>query len=249
MSDRSDYLPKIHYESLATHETTYWWHVTRINLAEKVIKEHLPIPSDLNVLDYGCGTGGFLSEMNNRLKFKSCCGVDASQQAISYARKYGDFYARLEPGDVAVAANKDLIFLLDVLEHIEDDEIFLGNLIEALKTNAHILVTVPAHPFLFSKWDRVLNHYRRYTRKSFSELVNKTGGRILYMNYCLSYLVPPVLFIRVFRKRQFDSDNCEFPPINPALNRMLLLLNRAEIFLESFFSIPMGSTLIALIVK
>jgi len=245
----SDYVPDIHYKSLSDLETSYWWHVTRLNITEKVIRNHFSSPSDLNVIDYGCGTGGFLFELNNRLGFKSFLGVDASEQAILYARRYGDYYAHVEPGDFSVFQNMDLVLLMDVLEHIDEDAVLLAKIMGSLKKDACIVISVPAHPFLFSSWDMSLNHYRRYTKKGVLKLVRHSGGNILYMNYYLSYLVLPIYFIRVFRKKYYDSNNCEFPPVNPALNKFFLLLNRFEMFLDSFVPLPMGSSLMAVIAK
>lgn len=244
-----DYLPDIHYKSLSDLEGSYWWHVTRINFAEKVIRRHFPIPSNFNVLDYGCGTGGFLLELNKRLKFKSCLGVDVSKQAIHYAGLHGGLYMHMEPGDFSVVRSRDLVFLMDVLEHIDDDISFLGNLLLSLEANAYLLISVPAHPSLFSSWDTALNHYRRYSRKGLFELIDSTGGKIVYMSYFLSYLSFPILFTRIFLKKRFDACNCEFPPVHPLLNSILLKLNRIEMFMEPYLRIPFGSTLIALISK
>ncbi|MCX5829709.1 MAG: class I SAM-dependent methyltransferase [Deltaproteobacteria bacterium] len=244
-----DYLPDVHYKSLSDLEGSYWWHVTRINFAEKVIRRHFPVTSNLSVLDYGCGTGGFLFELNKRLKFKSCLGVDASKQAIHYAGLHGGFYMHMDPGDFSVVRTRDLVFLMDVLEHIEDDVSFLGNLLLSLETNAYLVISVPAHPFLFSSWDTALNHHRRYSRKGLFDLIDSTGGKIVYMNYFLSYLSLPIFFTRIFLKKRFDKDNCEFPPVHPLLNRVLLELNRIEMIMEPYFRIPFGSTLIALVTK
>lgn len=244
-----DYLPKVHYKSLFDLERLYWWHVSRLNISERIIRDHFPTPSNLNVLDYGCGTGGFLHELNDRLKFKSCLGVDVSNQAIQYAERYGDGYASLKPGDFSVVGNRDLVLLMDVLEHIQDDGTFLRELLESLRSEACLLVSVPAIPFLFSSWDATLNHYRRYSKKSLFKCLSQGGGTIRYINYFMSYLVPPIFWIRTIGKNRYHSNNCEFPQVHPSLNKILLQLNRLEILISSFVPIPAGSTLFALIEK
>jgi SAM-dependent methyltransferase len=244
-----DYLPDIHYKSLSELEGSYWWHVTRLNIAEKIIRDHFSASSDLNVLDYGCGTGGFLFQLNSRLKFKSCIGMDASKQAILYAKQYGSYYCHLEPGDFSLLENKDLIFLMDVMEHIDDDALFLQNVIESMKIGAYLLISVPAHPFLFSSWDVALNHHRRYTKKGLFKLISREGGIISQMTYYLSYLVPPIYLIRVIGRKFYHSNNCEFPPVSPFINRILLQLNWIELKMQSFLPMPIGSTLFAMITK
>jgi hypothetical protein len=155
----------------------------------------------------------------------------------------------VEPGDFSVVRNSDLVFLMDVLEHIDNDISFLGNLLLSMETNAYLLISVPAHPSLFSSWDIALNHYRRYSRKGLSGLIDSAGGKIVYMNYFLSYLCFPIFFTRIFLKKRFDACNCEFPRVHPLLNSILLKLNRIEMSMEPYLRIPFGSTLIALISK
>ena len=68
--------------------------------------------------------------------------------------------------DLAANETFDTILYIDVLEHIEDD---LGEMRLALRHAAprgKIIVLSPAHPWLFTEFDRALGHYRRYTRRS-----------------------------------------------------------------------------------
>lgn len=58
----------------------------------------------------------------------------------------------------------DSILYIDVLEHIEDDQ---GEVVKAaarLKPGGHLIVLSPAHPFLFSEFDKAIGHFRRYTK-------------------------------------------------------------------------------------
>jgi SAM-dependent methyltransferase len=68
--------------------------------------------------------------------------------------------------DLSADESFDTILYIDVLEHIEDD---LGEMRAALAHVApkgKIIVLSPAHPWLFTEFDRALGHYRRYTRQS-----------------------------------------------------------------------------------
>src|SRR4029079_14886838 len=56
----------------------------------------------------------------------------------------------------------DLILLLDVLEHIADDVAALAAARRALRPGGHLLVTVPALPWLWSRHDEANHHHRRY---------------------------------------------------------------------------------------
>lgn len=65
----------------------------------------------------------------------------------------------------------DLIYYIDVLEHIENDKFELQNAASKLNLNGSIFVLVPAHFFLFTEFDRRVGHFRRYTRKSISKII------------------------------------------------------------------------------
>jgi SAM-dependent methyltransferase len=60
----------------------------------------------------------------------------------------------------------DIVIMLDVLEHIDDDKAFLEHdVVPLLKPESKIVISVPAHPSLFTPHDVFLGHYRRYTRR------------------------------------------------------------------------------------
>ena len=60
----------------------------------------------------------------------------------------------------------DIVIMLDVLEHIEDDKAFIAHdVLPRLKPESKIVISVPAHPSLFASHDVFLGHYRRYTRR------------------------------------------------------------------------------------
>lgn len=95
----------------------------------------------------------------------------------------------------------DCLIMIDVLEHIENENIFLKVVLEKLKPNGKIIITVPAMQFLFSSHDVFLRHHRRYNRKQLFNLLLKNGIKIeqsyyfytiLFMIRCLSVLIEKV---------------------------------------------------------
>ena len=72
----------------------------------------------------------------------------------------------------------DTILLVNVLEHIENDKSALKMLFGALNTGGHLLLFVPALPFLFSKFDELVGHYRRYTRANLAHSLTEAGFQI-----------------------------------------------------------------------
>lgn len=80
----------------------------------------------------------------------------------------------------------DAILAVNVIEHIRDDRAAVRNLARMLAPGGRLLAYVPAMPFAYGSLDEALGHYRRYTRKSFAELLRGAGletGPIRYMNF------------------------------------------------------------------
>jgi 2-polyprenyl-3-methyl-5-hydroxy-6-metoxy-1,4-benzoquinol methylase len=65
----------------------------------------------------------------------------------------------------------DSIFLLNVLEHLADDNAALKNCNFLLKPGGTLLILTPAYSFLYSSLDKALGHYRRYTRSRLNSLL------------------------------------------------------------------------------
>lgn len=64
----------------------------------------------------------------------------------------------------------DLVFALNVIEHIENDKLAIKNICKLLKTNGIIYVLVPAYQSLYNNFDKSLLHFRRYTKKSLKKI-------------------------------------------------------------------------------
>jgi len=77
----------------------------------------------------------------------------------------------------------DSIFLLNVIEHIEDDGLAVKNCKYLLKTNGHLILLAPAYSWLYSSFDKQLGHYRRYSLKSLKGLLKKENFSILTGSY------------------------------------------------------------------
>lgn len=245
--DRNEYMPLEHYRDLARKESNYWWHVSRLNWMEHIVCTYCAAPQKLHALDYGCGMGGFLHHLNKRIGFASALGVDVSQHAIANAAKYRPRYRRIEPGDVTCAQDADIVFMMDVLEHIEHDRRLVESLIDALPAGGYIAVSVPANPFLFSSWDTVLGHYRRYSMHNLRMLFARS--EVKFCSYIFSYLMPSVLWRRFFRKDSHTGQTCEFPPVPRWMNRLLISVNKLEIQASRCMPIMFGSSIMCLAQK
>ena len=85
----------------------------------------------------------------------------------------------------------DCIILMDVLEHAKNDNDFLEDALRALKDNGKIVLTLPAHSFLFCQHDIFLRHYRRYDR-GYSLRLFKRHNLVINENFYF-YTVPFII--------------------------------------------------------
>ena len=82
---------------------------------------------------------------------------------------------------------------LNVLEHIKNDKDEIIYAFEKLEKNGHLIVLVPAHKELYSKFDKAVGHHKRYDIDFFKQLDLKSGKlvRLVYLDaigYFLYYL-------------------------------------------------------------
>jgi SAM-dependent methyltransferase len=64
----------------------------------------------------------------------------------------------------------DTIVYVDVLEHVEDDGAELDRAAQHLAPGGHLVVLAPAHPFLYTAFDRAIGHHRRYSSRALAAL-------------------------------------------------------------------------------
>jgi len=72
----------------------------------------------------------------------------------------------------------DTVILLNVLEHLKDDQAALVNARFLLKQGGVIIVLTPSYQFLYSSLDKELGHYRRYTLKKLGDIFTMNNFEI-----------------------------------------------------------------------
>jgi SAM-dependent methyltransferase len=153
------------FELHAHMEDRHWWFLGRRRILLAMAAATAPRGDASSILDLGCGTGGITAALANQFGTR---GIDRDPHAIELARtRFPHLEFRVaEPGDPVadeLIGESDLVVSSDVMEHIADDRAFLDHIIAALSPGARILLTVPAHPELWSPHDVALGHHRRYT--------------------------------------------------------------------------------------
>jgi hypothetical protein len=144
----------------------------------------------------------------------------------------------------------EVVVLLDVLEHQEDDRAFMSELVERLDRGATLLVTVPAGKRLWSTWDVALGHYRRYDRRSFRRAIDGLPVELVELDYLFPELVPLAVLRKLARSRrenQGSAAEAEFPELSGAANELLYRIGAASLRLRRIS--PTGTSLLAVLKK
>ena len=77
----------------------------------------------------------------------------------------------------------DTVFALNVVEHIKDDQLAIKNCNKLLKASGTLVILVPAYATLYNRFDRELEHFRRYTKKALNGLLMRSGFKIQHSQY------------------------------------------------------------------
>lgn len=216
-------------------ESKHWWFVARRGIVLDQISRLIPM--DACVLEVGCGTGATLKALSRGYL---ASGIDSSPIALQYCRKRG---RRLDVDNVelaAVAKGWELVLMLDVLEHLDDDVEMVRQAREVLVPLGKILVTVPAYQWLWGPHDIVNHHRRRYTRKQLRRVLMEAGFLVDKISYFNSILFPLGLAQRLIAP---NADGLKIP-LRP-INKILRFIFEFEKYILRWSSLPWGLSILA----
>lgn len=232
------------YQRYIKNASDHWWWSARIEIFSKIIEVYFKYNRNLNILDYGAGSGVNINFLN---KFGKVTIYEPHQPTLKYLKE--NFT------NIKLLGNKnvkfDIILLADVLEHIEYTDKILDQLYKYMHSQSIILITVPAHQYLYNKKDLILKHYRRYSKKLLYGDLKKSGFNIDYLSYYNFFLAPIILPITLVSKilKLNYIEQVEKKPLF-ILNKIFFNLFRLEKFLISKkIKLPYGISLIAVAKK
>lgn len=188
------------YASLSAQEGSHWWFVARRAILDALIRNRIAPRADARILEAGCGTGGNLA-MLARHGSVDALEYDRESLGVAASRGIGMVKPGSLPDDIGFGDNRyDLIVLLDVLEHVEQDCDSLAALRERLADGGSLLLTVPAAPWLWSDHDVLHHHKRRYTLASLSTVARAAGLDVKEVGYFNSLLFPIAVMARLVQR-------------------------------------------------
>jgi len=202
--------------------------------------------SDMKVLEIGCGNGALMYQFENHFKIP-VDGCDLNFIALQNANSgKGNLYLYdIYERNPQFSEKYDIILLADVLEHIGDDAGFLEATKFHLKDDGILVVGVPAHQWLFSKYDQLVGHKRRYGRLQMENTLRLAGFDKVESNFW-GFSLLPVLFARKLLLKLIPTRkiiSTGFKPPHFLFNKFMLLIMKLE---TAFISKPFaGISLIA----
>jgi SAM-dependent methyltransferase len=125
----------------------------------------------------------------------------------------------------------DLIVMLDVLEHIDDEDQFLQAVMFHLVPGGHLIMNVPAGQWLYSAYDEADGHKRRYSIRSLEGVIDRNGFALLRSSYWGLPLVPLVILRKIWLARSHGDAKAVavgFDSRTKGINRMLGWLSHCE---------------------
>lgn len=240
------------YEIVNDIQKRHWWFAARRNILFSILEKKYEKYSEGSVLDIGAGSGGNFDLLS---RFGVVTGVEMDKDALGYCKKnnlMGNFYHGFLPDGLPVEITRkkyNLIAMLDVLEHIEDDSGALNTICRLNDKEGMLLITVPAYQWLFSQADEFAWHKRRYTKKQLCSKLEKSGYSIVYSTYYNTLLFPLAFISRMCSKRRGANIVKKELTIIPGINLILKTVFSFERILIPMIKFPFGLSICVLAEK
>ena len=228
---------------IATHldeDRGHWWFRGRRALVLAVLQRMLT-PGQHRLLDLGCGSGNVLEALG---RFGEAVGMEADDSLAAAGRAAGlDIRRGALPDDHVVPMGwPDVVLLLDVLEHV-DDEAALRAAHALLQPGGLLVATVPAYQWLWSAHDVALGHRRRYTASRLRAAVGASGFTLVSLSYFNTLLLPGVALVRAL-KRFRGTPGHDLARPSALVNGLLARVFALEAAVVPRCPLPCGASLI-----
>lgn len=199
------------------------------------------------VAEVGAGRGDFSLALLNSDKISELVAVEPSKEmypklekclkedrrVIFHQALFADIYKKYR-------GYFDSVVYVNVLEHIKDEARELTYIRESLKEGGRVCIFVPALPWLYSKFDVSVGHYRRYTKRQLKQLLEQNGFKIEKVSYFdIAGIIPWFIFIKLIGgKLKVSNVQLYDKLVVPIMRRV-----------ESAMSPPLGKNLFAIGIK
>ena len=237
-------MERVVYQQMAELDDRHWWYRARRRILAALVRREVQPPAGAKILEIGCGSGHNLSMLAD---FGHVDGLELDDEMRALSEKsLGRKIMRSPLPELGEVKDKsyDLIGAFDVIEHIDDDHAALAAIATKLKPGGKFMMTVPAHPWMWTAHDVANHHKRRYSKRALRALIDGSPMRLEKIGYFNSLLFPLAVADRAAAKlRGKDDGNVSLPPA--PLNSALEAVFGAERYLVGRLPLPPGLSLFA----
>jgi SAM-dependent methyltransferase len=237
-------MERVVYQQMAALDQRHWWYRARREVLAALIRRLIQPASDAHILEIGCGTGHNLAMLG---EFGHVDALELDEEARTFAeQRLGRSVLSAPLPELAgvLDAHYDLIGAFDVIEHINDDRAAVASIAAKLKPGGKFVITVPAHPWMWSAHDVVNHHKRRYSKRRLRQLIESSPLRLDAIGYFNSLLFPLAVAERL-SSRLLRRDNADLTLPPAPLNATLERTFAAERHLIGRLPLPVGLSLFA----
>ncbi len=235
-----------HFSELARLEADNFWFRARNRLIIWALERYFP--DARNMLEVGCGTGFVLAGVAESRPALRLTGSEVATVGLGFAarRVPSAELIQMDVRHIPFREEFDLAGAFDVIEHVEDDRAALQELHAALAPGGGLILTVPQHPALWSRYDVIAGHVRRYRRAELRARVAEVGLEIIRMTSFVSLLLPLMFLSRLTQR----APKSQYDPlaelrIAPWLSRLLeAALGMERALIRAGVSFPAGGSLL-----
>lgn len=197
---------KMNHHTLESMSQAEWYNQWTFKKFEKYLSG--------DILEVGCGIGNFTTTLS---KYGNVWAIDNDEYCVDETKKLKIPHVRVGRGDI----EKNLFFFqkrkfnvvvcMNVLEHIEHDEISLQHIYQLLQPNGYCIVLVPIHPWLYGTIDTSIHHFRRYSVTALTEKITASHFEIVWKRK-INFLGSIGWFVsgKIFRSRGVRLNQLKF---------------------------------------
>lgn len=236
-----------HLNEIAKAENQHFWFLNRRDKICKIFTKH--VDKSARILEIGSGTG-FVAAHLQTLGYN----VDVSDVAtngLAFAKNRGlkQLY-QFDLFNPPFEETYDVICLFDVIEHLHEDKLGLEMVKKMLKPAGKIILTVPAHSWLWNTDDILAGHKRRYTKNQLDDLFKQCTLEPTYIKYFFIFILPFLLLRRMIKSDSKGKIESKANFNIPALANILFhKLTKLEFRLSALLPNIMGGSIIGIAKK
>lgn len=231
----SDDLTLLHEEAVGeTHPIDL---ASQLDAIDQIKKKY---PNEETViLEIGCSSGYLIKRMMKEFPTSIIIGADVVKMPL-YRLANSCPYLPLMRFDLLKCPlpdnSVDIVVILNVLEHIEDDVGALKNIYRILKPGGRVVIEVPAGPSLYDSYDMQLQHFRRYSLYELCCKLEAIGFKVFRKSHLGAIVFPAFALVKLLNKKFKKNSMSDTVEKSASRTGSSLLMKWAMEFESTFLS-------------